>query len=506
MSPKRSRSFSLEHRIAGLVAASSLFASLLIISLHLVAVEGTRFWLQTEAGYGDAYIHYDVTHFKRTGVIYRDLSQPPYLPAQYSPFVYMMYAIPSENASGNPFFGPRLVALFAFLACVAMVISLVGALVPLRCASIWGLVLLGSIGSLEQWPLQLRGDFAAIFFNLASLRLLMSRSRYRALFAGLCAGAALQFKLTYVAGIAACFLWLVFRKRWKELALFVPAAAATSLGIYLVLWLREPNMMSQMLALAPGIADFRGLVKIILQVVSEPLILLVLPALPVLIPWRRPRWLLLLLFALLSFILQAAADIQAGGNVNYFFEGLFALVPVAVLGTFKLIAWSRERPALAVLVTALMLIHVIVPQMLFLYENRAMIGPRAIASGNDEFRRVADLLRGRHTLSFVPRLALLDPHPVLMEPYLMTYMERLGKFDATSLLERIAKREFDVVVARDDDATWRGIPLMPDVLTTIEEAYERQCRMPNTVVYLPRGRERDSGLIQRLKNIECVAK
>jgi hypothetical protein len=212
--------------LAGLAATAALFAGFLLGSLRMVGLEGTRLWLQNEAGYGDSYVLYDVTHFKKTGVIYRDLSQPPYLPAQYSPLVYMMYAIPSENPSGNPFLGPHLVALAAFVACVAMAISLVRTLVPLRLAWLWGLVLLCSIRILDQWPLQLRGDFPAIFFNLAALRLLMSRSRYRAVLAGLCAGAALQFKFTYVAGIAACFLWLAFRKRWKDLAFFVPAAGS----------------------------------------------------------------------------------------------------------------------------------------------------------------------------------------------------------------------------------------------------------------------------------------
>lgn len=503
--PEVVRWFSPGARIAGLASAFTLFAYFLIASLHLIAVEGTRFWLQAEAGYGDAYILHDVGHFKRTGVIYRDLSQPPYLPAQYSPFVYMMYAIPPENPSGNPFAGPRLVALTVFLSCVAIVISLVHALFPLRFAWLWGLVLLGSIRNLEQWPLQLRGDFPAIFFNLASLRILMCRARYRAALAGLCAGAALQFKFTYVAGIAAGFLWLVFRNRWKESAHFMLAAAATSGGIYFALWLREPSMVSQMLSLAPGVADFRGLAKLLYQVIREPLILLVLAALPVLFTRRRSRWFLLLLFVPVSLVVQAAADIQAGGNVNYFFESLFALVPAAVVGTFKLLSWSRQRPGLAALLIGLYVIHLIVPQLLDLFHNRSAIGPRAIASSNEEFRRTADVLRDRHSLSLIPRLALLDPRPALVEPFLMAYMQRLGKFDATPILESIRKREFDVVIAKDRNDRWRGVPLIPDILGPIEAAYQRQCALPGIVVYLPRERKVDNDLIQGLKNIGCLA-
>jgi len=56
-----------------------------------------------------------------------------------------------------------------------------------------------------------------------------------------------------------------------------------------------------------------------------------------------------------------------------------------------------------------------VPQTIDLYRNRRAFGPAEIKSNNDEFRRIADVLRGRHTLSFIPHLAMLDPHPTMVE-------------------------------------------------------------------------------------------
>src|SRR5262249_4486269 len=157
----------------------------------------------TEAGYGDSYVLYDVLHFQRTGVIYRDLSQPPYLPAQYSPLVYMIYSFPARPASANPFFGPRLIALGAFLLCVAVVVSIVRVLIPGRSAWLWGALLATSVTCMAPWPLQLRGDFIGIFFGLLAIRLLLSHFRYTALLAGLCSGLALQFKITLVASLIA---------------------------------------------------------------------------------------------------------------------------------------------------------------------------------------------------------------------------------------------------------------------------------------------------------------
>jgi len=243
---------------------------------------------------------------------------------------------------------------------------------------------------------------------------------------------------------------------------------------------------------------------LIVQVVSEPLILLTLPAIPALLERGDKRWRLLITFVIVSFLLQALADVQAGGNINYFFEGLFALVPVAVVGAYQLIEWSQERPAFGALLSAFLLIHLIMPEIRDLYGNRAEFGSRAIDFQNEEFRRESDVLRGRHVLSFIPRFALLDAHPAIIEPYLMTYLERLGKFDPAPLLDRIDKREFDVVLARSGNARWRGIPLMPPLFAPIERGYRRECAIRDTVVYLPRDRETDAALVQGLKSFGCV--
>src|SRR6266404_6591103 len=55
-----------------------------------------KFPLLEDAGYPDSYILYDIQHFQRTGVIYRDLSQPPSQPSQYSPMLYVLLALPGS--------------------------------------------------------------------------------------------------------------------------------------------------------------------------------------------------------------------------------------------------------------------------------------------------------------------------------------------------------------------------------------------------------------------------
>jgi hypothetical protein len=108
-------------------------------------------------------------------------------------------------------------------------------------------------------------------------------------------------------------------------------------------------------------------------------------------------------------------------------------------------------------------------------------------------------------LSLIPRLALLDPRPAVVEPYLMAYLQKLGKFDVSPILESIRKQEFELVIGYDHDVSWRGVSLVPDIQGPIEAAYQRQCTMPGMVVYLPRGREAEPGLLEGLKNLRCVA-
>jgi hypothetical protein len=495
--------FRVAGRFGSLATGVSLFLLLSFGSLFLFASQFTGLLELDEVGYGDSYILYDVQHFQRTGEIYRDLSQPPYQPAQYSPLLYMIYALPRLNLFGNPFFGPRLVALTAFLGCVALVISIVRTLIPARSAWLWGVLLATSL-PMEHWVLQIRGDFLAILFGLAAIRLLLVRSRYAVLLAGASAGFATQFKYIYLAALLTGLLWLLLRRKWKEFGIFAAAAAFSSAGLYLLFWLREPRMLAQMLSFSPGIPDVSGGFKLILQILKTPVVLLALAALPAIISRMWPRWMLLLLFLLISFGIGGLAAVQAGANVNYFFESLFALVPFAVLGTLRLLAWSRTRAGLASFLAGLILIEWFLPRAELLL-GFARFGPQAVAVENAQFRKTAAGLEGLRIFSTVPRMALLDPQPALIEPFLLSYMWQLGKTDMRPILERMSRAEFDIAITADNDMTWRGIHhITPQLRKALTLAYKPYCMLPAAIIYLPRSRSADGSVIERLNRTGCT--
>jgi hypothetical protein len=391
-----------------------------------------------------------------------------------------------------------------FLLCIAVVISIVCTLVPGRYAWLWGLLLATSINSMQDWVVQLRGDFPGIFFSLLALRLLLARYRYATLFAGLSAGFATQFKVTFVTALAAGSLWLLFRKRWRELAVFATAGTLMFAGPYLLFWAQEPRMLSQILALSPGIKDVLGCVKLIYRAVKEPVVPLALAAFPMVVSVACPRWALLFVFALLSFLLSGLANVQAGGNINYFFELLFAFVPAAVLGVVLITQWARQRIGLAVFLSALVVIYLLPSKAQELYHTIPSQSD-AVKSRNDTLRKVQNVLQGRHIFATVPRLALMDPVPVLMEPFLLTYLQRLGKFDSQPIIERIQSNEFDLVITETPSLSWRGLPVIsPDIHRAIEASYRPQCVLGNYLMQIPRSRSGDRGLLEELDRNRCV--
>lgn len=56
------------------------------------------------------------------------------------------------------------------------------------------------------------------------------------------------------------------------------------------------------------------------------------------------------------------ADNQAGGNVNYYFESLFALVPIAVLGVVRAFRLARRQPSIGLFLIGVFTIYSLAPQ------------------------------------------------------------------------------------------------------------------------------------------------
>jgi hypothetical protein len=467
--------------------------------------------LNDDAGYYDSYILYDVLQFQKTGVIYRDLSLPPYVPAQYSPAVYMLYSLPGRIVEfANPLLGPRIVALAAFIFCIGIVISIIRTLIPVRFAWMWGVLLICSRTDIWDWILQIRGDFPGICFTLLAIRLLLLRSPWAVYLSAICAGLATQFKFVFVSALVAGVLWLFVRRQWKDLAGFAILGTVFSVGLYFLYSLREPRMFSQIFAISPGIIDAKGDLKLIYAAVSEPAFLLGVLGLPRGAYRIGQRGALIVMFAVISFLIAGLTDLQAGGSSNYFLEPLFAVVPLAVLGVLRLTALVRENVLLGLFFTILFGAHFLIPRALGVRTQLGDAFP-SVRSRNEAFLMVEHALRGSRIFATVPRLALLDPAPSLTEPYIFSYLQILGKINPQPILEKIRDSEFDIVITPTQAEMWRGVPQIGrDLHDTIAASYEPLCELPGNLGYawlmqLPRQPHAGTNaLAQRLANIGCA--
>jgi hypothetical protein len=323
--------------------------------------------------------------------------------------------------------------------------------------------------------------------------------------AGICAGLAVQFKITFVAAAVAGTLWLLLRQQWKDSAKFATCAALAAAVPYLLYYFREPLMPSQMLALSPGIVNVTGNITLMELAVGELVVALALFGLVPVVRRFWPRWALLIMFATVSFAVAALTDFQAGGAVNYYFEALFAFVPLAVLGTMRIMARAPRYATLTFFVLALFGVQFVAPRVLFAYNQLIFARDDSVDTRNDTIRNVERVVRGHRLFSTVPRLALLDPAPPLVEPYLLFYMQSLGKLDPEPIFGGVRRGEYDLVITDQAPVGYRGLSIIgPELRDAIATTYQPECVLQSWLVHLPIERRATTGqLAKDLADIGC---
>ena len=266
-------------------------------------------------------------------------------------------------------------------------------------------------------------------------------------------------------------------------------------------------MIQQMTTFSTIILEYRDLIHQIGQILKEPLTLLAIAGLPLiglpLRPWRR--WKLLLLFSAVSFCIAASTDVHAGGNLNYFYEFLFSATPLAVLSVFHLKASTRNWKAASVLLAGLIGFYVVLPIVNDLRSLRERLSPSYIHTANQRRSLIREAFLGRHIFSTMPYIALLDPQPTIIEPFLFSYLQRVGKIDPTPVLNAIQQQEFAVVVTqRHSGGGYRGIDIIwPALRSAIITAYAPHCEFEGLLVHLPREMKPPDDLRKKLESIDC---
>ena len=462
-------------------------------------------FLHESVGAGDSYILGSVESFRRTGVLYPALTAEHPVPTLYSPALYLMHALAwTALPATNPYIGPRLLELVWFLICILATALLSRTLVARRKAFPLALLLAGSFATMSPWLLQLRGDFPGIACSLFAIYFLLSGGWRRAVLAGICAGLATQFKITFAAAAVAGALWLLLYRSWSRLAGFVVATGICSIGIYLLFMWRESEMAANIFMMSHVIPHLRGVVFFIRETLAEPVFLLgIATLLTMLIPLLvrpHPRWQLVAIFTAVSVAMAAVTSLQAGANINYFYEAMFAATPFAVFGMMRLRA--MRSPLVSMFLGLLLLMFLIRPQVFeAVYVARRVGGE--VAQRNQQYDRLRAALAGIEFLSTIPDVTILGKERIITDSGLLNYRVLTAGADLSALEQRVSNQEFAIIATLPDDISWRGLPALPRGLRkAIVEAYRPYCVLGDELFHIPAGKTGNVG--ERLTNIGCV--
>ena len=128
-------------------------------------------------------------------------------------------------------------------------------------------------------------------------------------------------------------------------------------------------------------------------------------------------------------------------------------------------------------------------------------------SSNAGLRQIERGLAGHNIFSTVPRIALLAPAPPLLEPYLLSYLLRLGKVNLNPILEGIDRVDYEGVITAPETKAWRGVYHIDDRLhAAIAASYKPHCLMRGLLLHLPRNQEPATSTLARdAEQNGCIA-
>lgn len=227
-----------------------------------------------DVGFPDSAMLVRVGEFLSSGHLYFDNDRPPYYLTIYGPFSYILLSVPyrlAQAAGITPQILVRFGIVAAFCLCVLLVFLISRRLYDSH-AGAWICALFAlSTLPFAFWTTQIRGDFLALALSLLSLYLVLrSNRRSQLIGAAICAGAAMLTKQTYIAAPVAVACWLVYRRRYKDAALWTFGVIVTVASVYAVLGSREPWMMKNISALRHPVFEYRQAFMIFGKAAVQP--------------------------------------------------------------------------------------------------------------------------------------------------------------------------------------------------------------------------------------------
>lgn len=460
LSGTRARPFARE-RIPFL-ACEVFLLGLVVIELwaHILAIRN-RVALPFQVDYEEGNILNALVRITHGLTPYPDPRAIPNILSPYGPVAYYLFAIPVK-LFGVSFTGPRLI----IAGCMAAICCFIGLSIARQTRSpLVGVVFGGIYGTLpavESWSTILRVDFLALALCAAGVYVFTratdaeaalysseevppgfsSTNRFLYLSVWLFV-AALFVKYTYIAAPAACALYLLIQRQWRQAARFVGFVAAASAALMLVLmFLTRGTIVIHLFRTHADPFSLDDYVTRMSAMMVMCRVLAVLAAVYLVGDLLRRRLSVPALWLLLATASAVTAG-KLGSNWNHFLEWPAALCLCAGLGWETMV---RARPRVLVLATLLAL-----TTWLGLFVRRERNFPYdpyiTLRDCSQVYRAVKQYPGDRILSENVGALVLAGKTVWISNPFVYSQMVMRGGWPDAGLQRMVSNREFDLILA-----------------------------------------------------------
>ncbi len=422
--------------------------------------------------------------------IYRpDLSTPPYTISNYPP-LYPLSMAPFVALFGPNFWAGRVISLLSTLAAAAFLARIVYTHWEDRLAAVVTGLLLLAIPYVVHWSGLARVDMLALALSTAALYVV---ARWPTTGRGLLVSALLLVAAIYtrqsygLAAPLAAFVWLLTRD-WRQalrlaglvggigLILFLILNALTHGGFFFNIVTANVNEFN-IDTLERWWRDLRETIYILLLLGGVSLFLA---------PRRVKIWPLMVPY-LIGGCLSAATIGKIGSNVNYLLELSAALT----LAAGALLAWSRERPWLRVLLLVLLALQI--GQLLKATLESPVESLKWAVSPGKEFEDLEWIVETADDPVLADEfmgMLTLQGRSLYMQPFEVTQLASAGLWDQSGLLGSIRDQEFSLILVHH----FPGYPVYeerwtPEMLSAITENYAATDQLALSVIFRPRDAE-----------------
>jgi hypothetical protein len=461
-----------------------------------------------DVGYPESATLLRVGEFAGSGSMYPDINRPPYLVTLYGPLTYALLATPyiAAKAAGiDPQALVRLTIAGAFCLSVLLIFLIGNRLYGSRPAAWLCALFAVSALPLASWTTQIRPDLLALSITLLSAYLfLTARGKRQLLAAALCAGTALLVKQTFIALPLAILSWFIVGRRYKDALSWAAVVMLTvSLG-YTIAWWREPLMLQHIAALSHPVREYHYGFGLIWLALLQPAAPFAAIGGALGLQKRSSEQFLFVLYCAFAWLVAILTIPQIGGNVNYFWEPLFASALLAGPALGELQRKAPRTPIAATFLLLLLFFRSFFPMLRdeLVYLKTCYADARDYRSRKAKWESLLAVVSGRKLLSTLPALTLHSSTPEVPDPYLNSVLALAGTWSFRPVIDQINAGQFELIITGSGEAEghrgdgYRGVRNWNDdkMWTALKQTYTLACVFDQMDIWVSRRGARVPGL------------